>query len=141
MFPTVTLRAFFRPLEDELTEKLGPAAYAAGFEDQDGEQWGVMVPLGQEDVELTVLANAQFSVSMQLDGSLLIDADGLSDAANDQISKKGSLAQAAIDELVREALQPKLLTMEDDPQARIRELRHRLKETLALVEKVLQNLG
>lgn len=136
----VTLSTYFRAADEESTDPLGHTAYVAGFEDQDGEPWGVMIPLGSEDVEPVILANARFSISMRLDGSLLIDANGLSDAAIDRISKEETLAQPALDALVRDALQPEFLAMEDDPKANLQELRQHLKDALALVEEALRNL-
>lgn len=126
MSPSVTLSTYFRAADDESIDPLGPTAYVAGFEDQDGEPWGMAIPLGSEDVEPVVLAGAKFSIAMRLDGSLLIGADGLSDAANDRISREETLTQATIVGLVREAIQPKFLAMEDNPKPDLEELRERL---------------
>lgn len=64
----VTLNTFFRA--DSTAE---PEHYLAGFEDEDGGQWGVAVPLEPEDVEAQILIGIAFSVWMQLDGTLLIE--------------------------------------------------------------------
>lgn len=138
---TVTLSTYFRAADGELIDPLGPAAYVAGIQDKDDERWGIKIPLRPEDVEPVVLANARFSISMRLDGSLVINADGLSDAAIDRTSEKETaLAKASLDALVREAIRPEFLAMEDDPKADLERLQGRLKDALALVGEVLQRL-
>jgi len=131
---------FFRAADDESGDPLGPAAYVTGFEDQDGEPWGMVIPLGPEDVEPVVLSGARFSISMRPDGNLLIEGDGLCDSAIEWISNQGIPAQAAVNELVREALRPDLLAMEDDAPAELRKLRDRLSESLKLVNQALRSL-
>lgn len=133
---TVTLTAYFRP--DAAADPLiGPERYVAGFEDPDGEPWGISVPLEPDDVDAVVLAGIAFSISMELDGTLLIEADGRGDAANEAIAKRGHLARLPLDEIVRAALDADLMAMEDNAEAALGTLRGRLLEAIELVDQAL----
>ncbi len=54
MTRTIKLETFF---EDACTDDRSsePNQYVAGFKDEDGEPWGVLVPLSADDVDLLVL--------------------------------------------------------------------------------------
>jgi len=134
----VTLATFFRA-DRNADRTIGPEHYLAGFEDQDGEPWGLIVPLEPDDVEAVVLDGIAFSVSMQLDGTLLIEAEGRGDAANEAILASGSLARAPLDEVVRTALDPDLMAMEDKTVGELRTLRSRLTAALQLVDQALDD--
>ena len=56
MSPTVTLRTFFRATDDASADALGAAGYVAGFEPQNGEPWGVTVPLGWISADVSKIA-------------------------------------------------------------------------------------
>ena len=69
---TVTLTTFFR-LDGDADPTIGPEQYLAGFEDQDGEPWGLTIPLEPDDVDAAVLSGIAFSISMELNGTLSIE--------------------------------------------------------------------
>jgi hypothetical protein len=133
---TVTLTTFFRP-DGNADPEIGPEQYLAGFEDQDGEPWGLTIPLEPDDVDAAVLGGIAFSISMELDGTLLIEAEGRGDAANEAISKNGRPARFPLDDVVRAALDPDLVAVEDDPAGELRTLRGRLAAALKLVDQAL----
>lgn len=133
---TITLTTFFRP-SDAAGRAVGPEYYLAGFEDTEGEQWGLAVPLEPNDVESAVLGTIAFSVTMELNGALVVEADGRGDAANEAIANFGRQARRPLDAVVREALDPKLLSMEDDVLEDLSTLRDRLANALRLVEDAL----
>lgn len=132
---TVTLTTFFRP-DGDADPEIGPEQYLAGFEDQDGEPWGLTIPLEPDDVDAAVLSGIAFSISMELNGTLVIEAEGRGDAANEAIAKSG-LPARLIDDIVRTALDPDLVAMEDDPIGELRTLRGRLLEAIELVDQAL----
>lgn len=133
---TVTLTAYFRP--DAAADPLiGPGRYVAGFEDPDGEPWGVSVPLEPDEVDAAVLGTIAFSISMELDGTLLIEAEGRGDAANEAITNSGPSARLPLDDIVRTALDCDLMAMEDEAEAELRTLRSRLTAALELVDRAL----
>ena len=133
---TVTLTTFFRP-DGDADPVIGPEQYLAGFEDQDGEPWGLTIPLEPDDVDAAVLSRIAFSISMELNGTLLIEAEGCGDAANEAIVKSGSSARLSLDDVVRAALVSDLMTMEVDPIQELRTLRSRLAAALQLVDRAL----
>jgi len=133
---TVTLTTFFR-LDDDADPTIGPEQYLAGFEDQDGEPWGLTIPLEPDDVDAAVLSGIAFSISMELNGTLSIEAAGRGDAANEAIVKSGSSARLSLDDVVRAALDSDLMAMEDDPVQELRTLRSRLAAALQLVDRAL----
>ena len=133
---TVTLTTFIRP-DSDADPEIGPEQYLAGFEDQEGEPWGLTIPLEPDDVDAAVLGGIAFSISMELDGTLLIEAEGRGDAANEAIVKSGSSARLSLDDVVRAALDSDLMAMEDDPVQDLRTLRGRLAAALKLVDQAL----
>ena len=133
---TVILKTFFRP-DGDADPAIGPEQYLAGFEDQDGELWGLTIPLEPDDVDAAVLGGITFSISMELDGTLQIEAEGRGDAANEAVVKSGSSARLSLDDVVRAALDPDLIGMEDDPVQELRTLRDRLAAALQLVDQTL----
>ena len=136
---TVTLRTFFRSSgETDLT--MGPEHYLAGFESEDGEQWGAAVPLEPNDVESVVLHGIVFSLSMETNGTLHIEAEGHGDLVNEAIAASGESARSPLDIVVKNALQPDLLAMEDDALGELIVLRGRLSNALALVEGAMRNV-
>jgi len=136
----VTLTTFFRA--DRVADRtIGPEHYLAGFEDEDGDQWGLAVPLEPDDVEAQVLSGIAFTVWMQLDGMLLIEAHGRGDAVNEAILASGGLARRPLDDVIRNALEPHLPTIGDDFVEDLRSLRDRLVAALELVEEVLRDVG
>jgi hypothetical protein len=133
---TVRLKPFFRP-ERDADPRVGPERYVAGFEDMTGAPWGVSVPLEPHAVEATVLGGIAFSVAMAADGTLQVEADGRSDAANEAIAAARPAGQGAIDSLVERTLDPFLLDLDPETRRDLETLRHRLRRALALVDGVL----
>lgn len=134
---TVTLKTFFRPSGDA-NRAVGPERYLAGFEDADGEPWGQAVPLEPDDVEAAVLSALVFSVSMELNGTLVVEVEGRGDGANEAIANSRHQARRPLDAVVRAALDPELLAMEDDALGELSTLRDRLANALRLVENALR---
>lgn len=133
---TVTLTTFIRP-DGDADPTIGPKQYLAGFEDQDGEPWGLTVPLEPDDVDAAVLSEIAFSISMELNGTLLIEAEGRGDAANEAIAESGPPTRLRLDDVVPTALDPNLVAMEDDAIGELRTLRSRLAAALELVDQTL----
>jgi hypothetical protein len=137
---TVRLKPFFRP-ERDADPRVGPERYVAGFEDMTGAPWGVSVPLEPHAVEATVLGGIAFSVAMTADGTLRVDAEGRSDAANEAIAAARLAGQGAIDSVVETTLDPTLLDHDPETRRDLETLRHRLRRALALVDGVLGGTG
>ena len=136
MAENVRLKPFFRS-ERDADPRVGPERYVAGFEDMSGAPWGVSVPLDPHAVEATVLGGMAFSVAMAADGTLQVEADGRSDAANEAIAAGRPDGQGAIDTLVESTLDPFLLDLDPETRQELERLRHRLRRALALVDGVL----
>ena len=136
---TVTLRTFFRS-SGETDRTAGLEHYLAGFESNDGEQWGAAVPLEADDVDSVVLQGIVFSLSMEADGTLNVEAEGRGDLVNEAIAASGQNARAPLDIIVKNALQPGLLAMEDDALGELRTLHGRLSDALALVENAMRGI-
>ncbi|MBK1669810.1 hypothetical protein CKO28_17375 [Rhodovibrio sodomensis] len=136
MAETVRLKPFFRP-ERDTDPRVGPERYVAGFEDMTGVPWGVSVPLAPHAVEATVLGGIAFSVAMAADGTLRVEADGRSDAANEAIAVARPAGQGAIDCVVESTLDPVFLDLDPETRQELETLRHRLRRALALVDGVL----
>ena len=139
MSQILTLTTYFRARDGD-NRAFGSPDYLAGFEDDNGESWGVAVPLEPDDVEPEVLRGVRFSILMGADGSLSIEAEGLGDAAVEAIARSGPMAHPSLDDLVRSALEPKLLAMEDDAEIELKTLQTRLARALALVGEALGRL-
>ena len=133
----VTLTPFFRA-DGDADHRIGPEQYMAGFEDEDGDPWGVTVPLEPDDVESVVLGRITFSISMEVNGTLMIEAEEGGDAVNEAIATSGPQARLPLDEVVRTALDPELLAMDDDAARELRALRNRLATALRLVDQALR---
>mgnify|MGYP000058220046 CR=1 FL=1 len=136
MAETVRLKPFFRP-ERDADPRVGPERYVAGFEDASGTPWGVTVPLEPHAVEATVLGGIAFSIEMAADGTLRVEADGRSDAANEAIAAARPDGQGAIDTVVESTLDPFLLDLDPETRDELETLRQRLRRALALVDGVL----
>lgn len=135
----LTLTTYFRA-QDGGNRASGPPDYLAGFEDEDGNSWGMAVPFEPDDVEPEVLRGVRFSILMGADGTLSIEAEGLGDAAIEAIARSEPMARPSLDDLVRSALQPDLLAMEDEAEIELKTLQTRLARALALVEQTLGGL-
>jgi hypothetical protein len=133
---TVMLKTFFRS-DRARGRETWPERYFAGFESEDGEQWGMSVPLEAEEVEAEVLKGIALSLSSEANGTLQIEAEGRGDNVNEVISS--SAARSPLDVLIKNALQPDLLSMEDDPLEELRVLQRRLSNALSLVEQAMAN--
>lgn len=136
---TLTLKSFFRPSGDT-DRAIGPQHYVAGFESENGEQWGTLVPLEADDVEAVVLRGIALSLSMETDGTFHIEAEGRGDHVNEAIAASSEKARLALGTVVENALQPDLLSMEDDAPGELRVLHSRLSEALARVESAMRNI-
>lgn len=139
MSQSLTLTTFFRARDED--RAFGPPDYVAGFEAEDNAPWGVTVPLEPDAVEPVVLRDARFAIAMDPDGTLSVAAEGLGDAAMDVVTRSVSAARPPLDELVREAVRPDVLAMEDDAETELRRLRTRLERAVALVDRALDTLG
>ena len=102
----VILTPFFRA-DGDADRRIGPEQYLAGFEDEDGDPWGVTVPLETDDVESVVLGRITFSISMEVNGTLMIEAEEGGDAVNEAIATSGPQARLPLDEV---ALRNRLAT-------------------------------
>ena len=137
MSHSVTLKTFFR--SDRSGEsKFWPERYFAGFESEDGEQWGMSVPLEPDEVEAEVLKGIVLTLSVEANGTLHIEAEGRGDLVNEAISS--STNSPPLDVIVENALQPDLLAMEDDHLAELRVLQSRLSNALSLVEQAMRTI-
>lgn len=116
-----------------------PERYVAGFADKDGEPWGASVPLEPDDVEAAVLQNLSMTISMNVDGALLIEVEGRGDAANAAPAASGGRSQFPVDEIVRQTLDPDLLPLDDDVRGDLLTLRKRLANALDIVDEALRN--
>lgn len=136
MARTVALTTFFRA-EGGGDASVGPEQYVAGFEDEDGQPWGTAVPLEPDEVEAAVFSNVAFSISMEANGTLRIEAEGRGDAANEAIVASSPLARLPLDTVVRSALDLDLLAMEDDAESELRALHSRLEAAIRIVDEAL----
>ena len=139
MTQTIKLETFFEKVgpDDRSSE---PNQYLAGFRDEDGERWGVMVPLNADDVDPIVLGGIVFSLVIDTTGLIVIEAEGRSDRVNDLIASSSGRACLPLDTIVQESLRLDLLAMEDDAQADLSELRTRLVKAIELVDEAIRNL-
>ena len=140
MARTVALTTFFRA-EGGGDASVGPERYVAGLEDEDGEPWGTAVPLEPDEVEAAVFSNVAFSISMETNGTLRIEAEGRGDAANEAIVASSALARLPLDTAVRSALDTDLLAMEDGAVTELRALRNRLEAAIRMVDEALGRSG
>ena len=137
MARTVVLTTFFRA-EGGGDASVGPERYVAGFEDEDGEPWGMAVPLEPDEVEAAVFSHVAFSISMETNGTLRIEAEGRGDAANEAMVASSALARLPLDTAARSALDPELLAMEEDAARELRALRSRLEAAIRMVDEALR---
>ena len=98
------------------------------------------VPLDPDDVDPVVLGDVVFSVVIDTNGVLGIEAQGRTDRVNEQISASGERARSPLDVVVEEALQPDHLAMEDNVRGELDVLRARLARAMKLVDDALRNL-
>lgn len=136
---SVNLRTFFRRADSGMS---APEAgqYLAGFEDLNGERWGMAVPLDPDDVDSVVLDGVVFSLVIDTLGVVGIEAEGRTDCVNELIAASGERARSPLDAIVQDALRPDLLAMEDDARGELNELRARLAHAIELVDNALRNL-
>ena len=140
MARTVALTTFFRA-EGGDDASVGPERYVAGFENEDGEPWGTAVPLEPDEVEAAVFSDVAFSISIETNGTLRIEAEGRGDATNEAIMASSALARLPLDSVVRSALDPDLLAMEDDAARELRALHGRLEAAIRMVDEALGRSG
>lgn len=140
MADTVTLKTFFRAGGD-VDPDVGPECYVAGYEDGRGDPCGVQVPLEPELVEAVVFEHTAFSISIDTSGAISIEVQGRGDVTNEALQMSCSNARIGLDEVVRIALDPELLAMEDDVTASLTQLRKRLVAALGFVDAAMRKSG
>ena len=139
MTRTINLATFFEKAGAD--ERSGASnQYVAGFRDEDGESWGVVVPLDADDVEPIVMRGIAFSLVIDTTGLIGIEAEGKSDRIAELIASSGKRARSPLDTIVEAALRPDLLAMEDEASADLGELRERLVHAIELVDQAIRNL-
>lgn len=135
----VKLTPFFRA-DSGFDRQAGPVGYVAGFEGADRAQTTLAVTLEPDDVEPEVLSGMSFSITMRLDGTLSVEVDGRGDAVNEAIEASNPGTCVFLEEVIRRALDPKLIAMEDSPTTDLKKLRARVRIALDLVEKAIKRL-
>jgi hypothetical protein len=114
-------------------------SYAAGFRQADGKL-AVRVTLPAETVDRAVLTGARLSLSLSLDGRLVLDGEGVSDEVLEAASTAGPLGQQTLASLLTAALDADSLGAEDDPVSGLTSLRAQLTDALAQVDAAIERL-
>lgn len=114
-------------------------SYVAGLRNADGKAAGVEVLLPAEIVQQAVLSKSGLSLSMNLNGTFALHAEGLSDDSLDAASRSG-LASQSLESVLRDCLQADLVAMEDDAATELQSLRAELTAGLSLVDRALEQL-
>lgn len=88
--------------------------YIAGLRDDHGRVVGVGTQLDAAAVELIILGKARLGISIAPNGVLSVSADGLSDNVWEAAQTGQIFKSIALSDAVRAALDPELLTPDDD---------------------------
>jgi len=129
----VELQPYFESAADGACG-LDGGGYIAGFRCPLGEPWGACVPLDTTSVEAVVLARANLTIALEVDGHLYIEPTGLDEAAIEAAIRDGNLPTVELQSLVRASVCSDTLRMEDDPRALLACLRQQLVTALAHVD-------
>jgi hypothetical protein len=137
MSETVELSPFF--VRGETSHDGFPAdTYVAGLRGDHGA--GVEITLPAEIVDRTVLTAARLSVFLSPDGSLALDADGLSDDVLEAAGDAGGIRNQTLESLVSGCLNLDLLGGEDDPIGDLTALRGQMVRALAQLDTTVDQL-
>jgi hypothetical protein len=115
-------------------------SYVAGLREPNGGAISVEITLPAEIVERTVLTGAGLSISLEPDGRLVLDADGVDDETLEAASVAGGLGNQTVESLVASCLDPELLAGDDDPVGDLKLLRAQLVRALAQLDDTLGRL-
>lgn len=96
------------------------------------DQIRLCVPDAQ--IDAVVLSKADLSLSLALDGRVVIDPFGVSEDVIDAVTRANGLPSPTLKELVAKALDPSLVRSEDDPHQAVADLRAELLVCLAMVD-------
>lgn len=114
--------------------------YVAGFREVRSTGAGVAVTLPAEIVDRTVLTAARLSVFLSPDGSLVLDAEGLSDDVLEAATSAGGIRDQTLESLVSGCLNLDLLGGEDDPIGDLTALRGQMVRALAQLDTTVEQL-
>lgn len=130
---TVELQPYFESAADGACG-LDGSGYVAGLRCTQGESWGACVPLDATSVEAVVLARANLTIALEVDGHIYIEPTGLDEAAIEAAVRDGNLPTVELQSLVRASVCSDTLRMEDDPRAILACLRQQLVTALAHID-------
>lgn len=136
---TVKLQAYFEGAEDDGIDR-GETDYVAGLRSADGAQWGVRIPLDAATVEGVVLARANLSIALEVDGRLYIEPTGLDEDAIAAAIQAGQLPSIDLRSLIETSLGPDDLGRADAPLDALASLRGQLVDGLAAVDRAISGV-
>ena len=98
---------------------------------------GTAFAISAAAVEAAVLKKAQFGPLLRLDGTLFAEPNGLDDAVIEAAIAAGDLREVTLSALVKRALAPDLLALEENAPKELKKLKAELERSLALVESAM----
>jgi hypothetical protein len=125
---------FLEPEDPEYPESAG---FVAGFKDEAGNRWGIVVPLQRETFDRLVLLSNSFLPRVASDGMVQAWPEDAEDELFGEMLNAGVLPQVELDALIAETLELDANEPdhgEDGVLADYAVLRNRLRRALDLVE-------